>query len=160
MIKRTVGDTISIDEFAYNWRINDAHWDKLSDDLLRQILPLSAKRVQEVMEAAKSLYHPGPYMLRTENYHAKSQASLETDTPGNAVLTNEWLSSLPIASDEEIYVCWLTSDAAVITSWGIFKHVWESLWYPFDFVAVFDETLNWAVLLGREEIAVYAERDT
>ncbi len=41
----------------------------------------------------------------------------------------------------------------------MFAEVWDDLWYPFDRLCVFDETRQWAVLLGPEEQAVFIERN-
>jgi len=160
MIKQAKRDTIDIDDFAYLWRIRDARWDTLSDDLIRQILPLAPQRSQEVKEMSLEVCHQGPYSLRTENYCLKLSSSLTVNNAEDEKRIGRWLSSIPILSEEKIYVCWVNADpsTAIITSWETFKRVWDSLWYPFDAMSIFDETLKWAILLGPEENAVYVER--
>jgi hypothetical protein len=36
---------------------------------------------------------------------------------------------------------------------------WDDLWYPFDRLCAFDETRQWAVVLGPEERALFIEHN-
>ncbi len=57
-------------------------------------------------------------------------------------------------------MCWQVGHGvAAVMDWSMFAEVWDDLWYPFDRLCVFDETRQWAVLLGPEEQAVFIERN-
>jgi hypothetical protein len=47
---------------------------------------------------------------------------------------------------------------AAVIDWGTFTEIWDDLWYPFDWMCVFDDTNEWAVLFGPGEIARFAEK--
>lgn len=160
MVNCIASEIVGMGDFAHAWRLTDSRWDKLGDDLLGRIHPLSPQRCREVEELSKVMRNHGPYTPRTENYHIVSGTSLVEETEEDSRRILQWLSSLPIKEDEGIYVNWgnIAPCTAVVTDWDTFRQVWSSFWYPFDVVDVFDDSLNWGVLLGQEEHAVYVER--
>jgi hypothetical protein len=53
---------------------------------------------------------------------------------------------------QDVYLCWAIGEGvAAITDWETFIEIWDDLWHPFDRLCVFDETREWAILLGPNE---------
>ncbi len=150
-------DLIPIGDFAYAWRITDEKWDCLSSDVLQHIRPLTLQRGSLVSEQAGTFRYGGPFYVNTTHYHVTSDCSCRVDNSvGYENKVNHWLSQLPINPNEAVYVSW-SNDVAIVTDWGTYKVTWDSLWY-LDVLAVFDDSLEWAVLFGPEEFAVFVEK--
>lgn len=144
-------DTIPISDFEFAWRITDARWAALPERLLNRINPFSDRKSKELLD--KSCFDPA-------QYHAARQASLEDEGDVNKARVQKWFRELPIAASQDVYLCWQVGEGvAAATDWSTFVEVWNDLWYPFDRLCVFDETRQWAVLLGPEEQAVFMERN-
>lgn len=156
MVKYSLTDLISIRDFAFVWRITDARWDTLPTDVLERIRPLSARRSKEVCELS-SVFQNVQTRQVSEIYQISRRTSPEGITPSDRDRIAGWLVGLPIQQSECVYVCW-SNMVAIVVEWSVFIQIWDSLWYPFDHVFVFDETLDWAVVFGPEELAVYIDR--
>lgn len=138
-------DLLPLDLFRYSWRITDDRWSSLPEPVLHRIKPLSPEKSKGVFEKTR-LLDPGCY-------RATRHVSLEGETESVKL----WFRKLPIASNDEIYLCW-ERDVAAVTDWSTFVNVWDDFWYPFDRLYVFVDSLQWAVVLGPEEEADFVER--
>ncbi len=67
-------------------------------------------------------------------------------------------TSLPISSAEEVYICW-SGEAAIVLEWDVFIRIWDSLRYPFDSVCIFDDSNDWGLVMGQEELAAFFQRN-
>lgn len=154
-------DKVPIRDFLYGWRFTDPKWDKLPEDILSKIQPLSPQQSELIERAGTALRFHGPYVAKTDAYNIVSQTSLVENTEQDSITIGNWFDALSgNETRKEVYVSWVSTvtPAAVIAPWKIFVQYWNSFFYPFDVVNVFDDSLNWAVLLGQEEYAVYVER--
>jgi hypothetical protein len=145
--------TIPLSEFALAWRITDEHWDKIPTAKLKQIQPLAPNRAREVGK------HRQAFRLRTVNtefYHVAIDCSLEEKDESDGARIKCWFRSLPIVPVEQVSVSW-SDDVALVTEWATFIEIWDSLWYPFDTLTIFDDFRTWAVLMGPEEHAVLVQ---
>jgi hypothetical protein len=156
MVKDFSADTVPLVEFPYSWRVLDDRWDRLPDAVLKRIHPLSLKRGQLVAELGSVFRNPGPFHVNTSCYHATRHRSLKVNNSGSEEAIREWLGDLPLDPHEVVYASW-GNNAAVVIDWQTFVSVWDSLWYPFDVLDVFDDSLGWGVLFGPEEFAVFVE---
>jgi hypothetical protein len=164
MVTYQSSDIIPMSEFEYAWRITDAKWSSLPEETLRRIKPMGARRSKQLFESSPLCGGPGwPYPFDPASYHATRQLSLEAeDAPANERIREQgkqWYRRLPIAPENEVYLCWAVGEGvAAVTDWHTFTDVWDDLWYPFDRMCVFDDSRDWALLLGMEEYAVFIER--
>jgi hypothetical protein len=160
MVTFDTSQIINIAGFAYAWRITDPKWDKLPNAVLRQLKPLSEAASRVVDEKSMSLRRRGPFIVCEENYRIVSDCSLVDAEPHEVQRIRSWFLGLPIESSEQIYVHWANVEptTTIVTEWATFREVWDSLWYPFDALDVFDDTLAWAVLMEQEEQALYVEK--
>lgn len=154
MTSYNTSDAVSMDDFPYAWRVTDERWALLPNEVLARIQPLSLERGKQVARQGSVFRHSGPFYVNIEHYHVVEACSLETRSHSEGGNVRQWLSQLPINPQEQVYVSW-GNNAAVATDWITFSMVWENLWYPFDVLDVFDDSLNWAVLFGPEEFAVF-----
>lgn len=152
MITYTTDDVIQIEDTPFAWRFSGEPWGTLSNAQRSVIFPLSEKRGKDIKEAGRVLRQSYPPIVNTSLYRVISETSLEDE---HDVLC--WLTFLPIIGSEGIYISW-GDDQPVATAWDIFIQLWDDFWYPFDVVNIFDDTLQWAVLLGPEEWAVHIVR--
>ncbi|HEY3282147.1 MAG TPA: hypothetical protein VGN26_07725 [Armatimonadota bacterium] len=161
MVTYSESDLIPRAEFPFAWRLTDpSRGDIPSAEALARLHPLNDQRSREVWEyGSVKLRRWGPHALRTENYHAVSVCSLEGCDEADEERAYQWLRGLPVPLAEQVYVtCWREPPVVLATDWSTFTETWTDLWYPFDVVDVFDDSLEWAVLLGPEEFAVLAKR--
>ena len=151
-------DVIPIGEFEFAWRITDPKWSSLPQETLKRIKALSDARGKQIFEKSP-LFGRRNLPFDAGRYHAIAQSSLEENGGPNGDRLKRWFRRLPNANDVECYLCWHVGEGiAAVTDWATFTEVWQDLWYPFDRLCVFDETLDWALLLGPEEYAVFIER--
>jgi len=152
-------DTIPISDFEFAWRITDAQWSSLPEGVLTRIKPLSTRKSKELLDESpfeKTVGRP----FDPVRYHATREVSLEGGTDFEKQRVKRWLLELPIPPNQEVFLAWQVSDGvAAVTDWSTFVEVWDDLWYPFDRLCVFNETRQWAVLLGPEEQAVFIEEN-
>ena len=148
----------SLDEFPLTWRITDERWDNLPISILSQLQPLASADAQLFAKKVAVFRQMGPFIPKEEVLKVKSSQSLVEETIEHSAGIQHWFASLPIRCDESVYVHWShVEPTALITTWSLFRSIWNSLWYPFDSMEVFDETGAWAVLLGQEELAWFME---
>jgi hypothetical protein len=157
MVAYHPSDTIPMSTFEFAWRITNAQWSSLPEKVLSRIKPLSPSKSTELLQKSPfegtvdQLFDPG-------QYHVTRQVSLEGESNSEKQRVKKWFGELPVPANQEIYLCWQVGDGvAAVTDWATFIEVWDDLWYPFDRLCVFDETRQWAVLLGPEERAVFIE---
>lgn len=158
MVSYHPADVIPMNDFEFAWRIADARWSSLPDKVLKHIKPLSASKSKELLEASPC-DRLSDCLFDASRYQAVRQVSLEGEGDCQVEQVRKWFGELPIASSQEIYLCWQVGDGiAAVTDWGTFTAIWTELWYPFDRMCVFDEGRQWAVVFGPEEHAVFIER--
>lgn len=154
MVTYSFVDIIPIHNFTYAWRITDKQRASLSAAVLQHILPISSAGSKEICRRGRSFRCNKPPYVNTAYYHVMSHCSLEGTNTSNEDRIQHWFRQLPIKGTEQLYISWGDS-VAIITEWAIFTEIWDNLWYPFDAVDIFDETMDWAVLFGPEEFAVF-----
>lgn len=154
MVTYAATDIIPMRSFVYQWRITDAQWNALSNELLAHIVPLTPERSEQIGHQGRAFRQEQLPPKSTTYYQIVSQCSLAPINSADNENIQRWFQKLPINHKETVYVNW-GDNVAIVTEWYTFTNVWFSLWYPFDAVEVFDDTLSWAALFGPEEIATF-----
>lgn len=140
--------------FPYSWRIEDERWDKLPPEIMGQLSVFSESTVVALHEMVSAFREPGPFVPKEGKLKIASRCSLVEEHIDDSARIQHWFATLPIPCHESVYVHWSNQqDAALAMTWSLFRAIWNSLWYPFSSVEVFDDSLEWAVLLGQEEEA-------
>jgi hypothetical protein len=158
MVTYHPGDAIPLSDFEFACRITDSQWSSLPDRVLHRIKPLSTCKSKELLEQSPFGDSRGR-LFDDGQYHGTRNVSLEGENDSDRERVKRWFRELPIPSNQDVYLWWQVGDGvAAVTDWATFIEVWDDLWYPFDRLCVFDQTREWAVLLGPEERAVFIER--
>jgi protein phosphatase len=154
MIHYASSDFIPLREFAFAWRLTDAGKSMLPAATLQRIRALTPARAKQLKEISPGF---GQQSLRFDpvRYRAIKQCSLGENTEFDSQRIKAWLRGLSISPESEIYLSWANEGVAAFTDWATFTIAWNDLWYPFDRLSVFDDSSDWAVILGPEEYAVY-----
>ena len=157
MVNYEASDVIPMKEFELAWRITDPRWSSLPDAVLDRIKPLSEARSRELYALsplARPLKSPPDFGRLT----ITREQSLEASGPPEHAECRRWFRELPIEPAQQVYLCWGIGDGiAAVTDWAAVTETWDDLWYPFDRMCVFDDTLKWALVFGPEEVARFAE---
>lgn len=141
--------------FPLSWRITDERWSKQSEEVLSRLVFLNSERARLLTAQTRVFRYEYPWRLRYESWHAEESTSLDYRNDSDVNLVRRWLDNLPVTRDTEVYVVW-ARQTALVTRWETMAAIWDDLFYPFDEMNVFDDTLGWALLLGQEECAVFA----
>jgi hypothetical protein len=157
MVHYNQADTVPLTDFPYCWRFTPPWWDAPSETPTSSITALNEAVGARVHNQSHELRNVYKLYVNINAYHVTNDVSLVDVQPEDACRVKEWLLQLPIKGTEQVYVNWY-NDAAVALLWEHFAAAWDCFWYPFDILTVFDDSMNWAVLLGPEEWAVYIER--
>ena len=158
MVSYKDSDIIPLKEFEFAWRITDPRWAALPNAALDRIRPLSGARSRELY-AVSPLSRPLRCPPDVGQLSITKELSLEGSGASDNAECDRWFRELPIGPTQQVYVCWGNGGGvAVVTDWGTFTEVWDDLWYPFDWMCVLDDTLEWAVLFGPGEIVRFAEK--
>ena len=143
-------DVIPLDDFPHHWRLIDPRWESLPDAVLARLQPLSPSCAQRILERAQRLRNSGIPFVNTAGYYVEHA----TPVSGEPSAVVDWLNNLPVDGSKMVFVSW-SDGAALATDWKTFAGIWDRLWYPLDVVNIFDDSLDWGVLFGPEEYAVY-----
>jgi hypothetical protein len=143
-------ETDDVRTSGYAWRIADQIEEWVQEQENGRITMYSGASAQKINAAAAKFRANGLPRLRYEEFRATSLQSLECDEPSVRL----WLSRLPLSAAGTVFCSWGTEYAAAVT-WDLFEARWESLWYPFDVLNVFDREGQQALLMGPEECAAY-----
>ncbi len=160
MVHYENSDLIPLKDFPIAWRITDPRWSSQPDAILDRIKPLSAAMGRELY-ARSPLSRPLKYPPDVSPLCITGEQSLEGSGPPQDADCYRWFRALPIEPTREVYLCWdMGGGVAAVIDWGTFTEIWDDLWYPFDRMCVFDDTLGWVVLFGADEIARFAEESS
>jgi hypothetical protein len=147
-----------LDNFELKWRFTDERWNKLPDEDLARIHPHAKPETEELLRLGESLRHGYPFKLRTDLYHGTSEMSLLGIGEEADAAVRDWIRTLPVPANRRVFVVWFNYYLSLETDFEIFATYWNDFYYPFNVIAVFDDALDWAVLMGPEEGAVFVER--
>lgn len=157
MLKNNLIIRVDLAMSPLGWRFTDNKWDLLPDRIQSRIHAISDVVSQEIQEKSRQFHHIGWRDVNVQDYHISSTASLEEDKHNSSQIIKHWFLKLDIPLDALVYLTWHNFNDAVayVTEWGIFVEYWNSFFYPFDILNIFDDTMQWAVLCGTEEVARY-----
>jgi hypothetical protein len=158
MVNYEDSDIIPLNDFELARRITDPRWAALPAAVLDRIKPLSKAKSRELY-ALSPLSRPLRFPPDVGRLSITKERSLEETGTSEGAGGNRWFRELPIEPAQQVYVCWGIGDGvAAVTDWGTFTEIWDDLWYPFDWMCVLGDTLEWAVLFGPGEVVRFAEK--
>jgi len=148
--------TIPIEQSPLRWQLADPRRRLLPAAHLEQIKPLDAASAKRLLELTAPWYREQPF---TQGYFADVAAtSIGDQGPEVVRRVRKWLYQRGVPFKHSVFLSWSDTEAAV-TTWKMVVKYWDDLWYPMaDDLAVFDQTLSWALFLWHEEEAFFASR--
>ena len=148
--------TIPMEQFPLRWRLTDPKYRVLPSADLEQIHPLDAASAKRLLEITQPWYREQPFTQGLFADVAATSISGHDDQEVRRV--RKWLFHRGVPFKQKVFLSWSQTEAAV-TTWKMLVKYWDDLWYPgSDDLAVFDESLSWALFLWHEEEAFFASR--
>lgn len=136
-------------EFPLKWRWTDAQWDKLPDDVLQDIKPLSESKALEIARQAYTIYDRGE----------SDEGAMSIGSSGDVTTVRQWLLDRWPDLKEQVVVSW-DNQLAVCVSWKTFCLYWDDFCYPSsDDVVVQPLTKNWFLTFNHEEKFFFGQRE-
>ena len=140
--------SIEMEDFKLKWRFTDSKWNKLPENHLTQIVPLSnlgAKEISKIVkDAGTSINIPF-----THNYFKTIDKAKILEN--NEQIIKKWLYSRGIPFQQEIILYW-DSETAALTNWKMFVKYYDDFYYGgSDDLEVFSESLRWMLLCFHED---------
>jgi hypothetical protein len=152
--------TIPMQQFSLRWLLTDPKYRVLPPAHLEQIKPVDAASARLLFDMTGPWRREQPF---TRDYFADVAS---TPLGGQDMhegkdqirRVRKWLYRRGVPFRHRVFMSWSETEAAV-TTWRILVKYWDDLWYPgSDDLAVFDESLSWALFLWHQSQAFFASR--
>ena len=138
-------DFESLEDFPLKWRWTDALWNKLPDEDLDKIRPLTS------IEAAKLDEYSNEFVGDGGLLDTKFIDIDRIETSSDEETVNRWLGEKSDDNTQEIIVSW-DKQLAVMIDWGTFRKYWDDFCYPAsDDVAIFPTSAAWILFYFHDE---------
>lgn len=146
---------ILLENFGLNWRFIDGKYDLISEESLKQLLPLNTDASRNLFDyLSGTLHRDFPF---TKDFFSTDDIYINS---GNNVQIQQWLlSQTNVNPGQNVYVSW-NNDEAMIVPWKLFiKHLDSFYYIGADDLTVVDETMEW-VLLMHHSGTIYLAKKT
>lgn len=151
MINIEETDFRSIDSFPLKWRWTDSRWNKLPDETLNSIQPLSENKSRELCQY--SLAFSNQSGLVESLFDRLSRIDISDDSPE----IRQWLLDRSSDLKQTVAVSW-DNELAALVSWRVFCEYWNDFCYPSsDDVAIFPLSGDWMLFYSHDEYFIYGE---
>ena len=151
MPKIEESDFRALDSFRLKWRWTDTRWNKLPNNALSSIHPLSESKAHE-------LFH---YLLAFSDHFGLIEPLFEStsriNTFNNSSEIRQWLLEQTSDLNQTVIVSW-NKELAVLVSWKVFCDYWDDFCYPSsDDVAIFPQSGGWMLIYSHEEYFMFGK---
>ncbi len=153
MLEIEESDYCSIDSFPLKWRWTDSRWNKLPDNKLSKIQPLTETKARELFQHSKQFYNFETWLAESlfENIE-------QINASGEVEEIQRWLFAHSPDSDQTVIVSW-DERLAVLVEWKVFCEYWNDFCYPAsDNIAIFPFSEEWTLLYMHEEYFTFGKR--
>ncbi len=145
MLEIEENDFCSVDSFPLKWRWTDSRWNKLPDDALKTIQPLSETKARELCQ----------YTLQFSDQSGLTESLFEhieqINTSGEESEIQRWLLTCSSNLNQTVIVSW-NNRLAVLVKWKVFCEYWDDFCYPSsDDVAIFPLSEEWMLIYSHSE---------
>jgi hypothetical protein len=150
----TKEDFISLSKFNLKWRFTEDKYNRLPEEDLSLIQPLSKRKAEEFNRYSQK--YPGNATLLKSEFG--SIESLNISDNHGAV--RSWLRAKEIHLETKVAVSWDNTDC-VITLWRVFCKYWDDFCYPSsDDVLIWSSAEDWFLYDCHHEIFEYGTRES
>lgn len=149
MLKIEDTDFQSLATFPLSWRWTDSKWNKLPENDLQRIKPLTPIKAKELW---RILGHYVSANGPKENiFECSPWIEATIDIPNAFEKVRDWLLGQFSDYEQSVIVSW-DKDTAVLTDWGVFCNYWDDFCYPAsDDVTVFPPHIDWILFYAHYE---------
>lgn len=151
MINIEETDFRSIDSFPLKWRWTDSRWNKLPDDALNSIQPLSKSKAHGLCQ----------YSLAFSNQSGLIESLFENilrmDASDDSSEIRQWLLDRSPELNQAIVVSW-DNELAALVNWKVFCEYWDDFCYPSsDDATIFPLSGKWMLFYSHDEYFIFGE---
>jgi hypothetical protein len=141
-----------LEEFPLKWRLTDSRVNKLPNDALAAIQPLSESKARELCQYSLGFTdHNG---LSESLFDRISQIGASDESPE----IEHWLLARASDLNQTVIVSW-NNDLAALVRWEVFCKYWNDFCYASsDDVAVFPLSQEWILFYCHDEYFIFGER--
>lgn len=140
--------SIEMEDFTLKWRFTDSTWNKLPENHLNQIVPLSNIGAKEISRTIKNAGTSLNIPFTNNYFKIIDKAKI---LENNEQIIKKWLYSRGIPFKQEIILYW-DDETAAITNWKMFVKYYDDFFYGgSDDLDIFDESLSWMLLCFHED---------
>ena len=141
-----------INEFPLKWRWTDSRWNKLPQEALHAIRPLSESKARELCQ----------YSLECTDHSGLMESLFERvsriDTFDDSSDIRLWLLARTSDLNQTVAVSW-DNDLAALVRWKVFCDYWDDFCYPAsDDVAIFPLSGEWMLSYSHDEYFMFGDR--
>ena len=152
MLRIEESDFRSMESFPLKWRWTDLRWNKLPDDALNAIQPLSESKTRELCQ----------HSLAFEDQSGLIESLFETtariNTSGNELEIRQWLIDRSSDLNQTVVVTW-DNELAALVKWEVFCEFWDDFCYPSsDDVMIFPLSGEWMLSYSHDEYFIYGAK--
>ena len=145
-------DFIPFNEFNLKWRFTEEKYNRLPEEDLSLIQPLSKRRAKEFNRHSRK-YFGNASLLKSEFSTVQS-----VKISDNHEVVRDWLRAKQIHPETRVAVSWDSADC-VITPWRLFCKYWDDFCYPSsDDILVWSSTEDWVLYYCHHEIFEYGTK--
>ena len=133
---------IPFDKFPLHWRFDDEFYSKLNQIHLDQIQPIAPNAAKFLWEYSSDI---AKKLINRQSFECFTEINVEDET------IKKGLFHRGLAFQKDIYMVW-QPDTAVITQWKIFVKFFHDFHYFPDDILIFDNSLNWGILIHNGKV--------
>ncbi|AHJ96006.1 hypothetical protein [Hymenobacter swuensis] len=138
---------IPLDNFQLKWRFTEEEYNKLPDQHLELLRPLSKAAAKFLSDYIDMIDLHGDIPFKKGFFRTAHSIEVLTD---NEKEIKKWLYQRGLPFDQLVFLTWSQEDAMIVP-WEIFIKYFDSFYYPIaDDLTVFDQSLTWALLFFHE----------
>lgn len=142
-------DFRSIESFPLKWRWTDERWNKLPDNVLNEIKPLTEPKASKICQY--TLEFSDQSGLIESLFEQTEKVTSDTETSE----IQRWLLTLSGELNQTVIVSW-DNRLAVLVKWKVFCEYWDDFCYPSsDDIMIFPISEEWMLFYSHSEYFVF-----
>lgn len=144
-MKLEASDFESVEDFPLKWRWTDPRWNKLPDENLDRVRPLTITKAAEMNTLSTQ------FISNIGLLDSSFTVINRFETAADEEATGVWLRARFDDGIQEVIISW-DERLAVLTDWSIFQIFWDDFCYPAsDNVTIFPITVEWMLFYSHDE---------
>lgn len=134
------------DKFPLAWRFTDARYNKLPEEHLSQIKPLTKEAAEFIWNYINEINLHQNVPFKKDFFKTVIRYNISKQGKENV---KKWLYQTGLPFQKIVILSW-QPDSAALVPWKLFIKYWDDFYYSDD-LTIIDKTLNWAILFYHED---------